>query len=478
MPKFLSVFENGIFLIVVFLLAFIPLYPKFPLIGVNGTFVSVRVEDLIIAFALFLWVVYIVVSGGVKKFFNDRLNQSLLLFFFIGALSLFSAIFLTKTVVPSLGIFHFLRRIELMMLLPLTYSIIKNKKQVVVVLSVLAIAVFLVDVYAVGQKYLHWPVISTDNSEFSRGIVAYLTPDARVNSTFAGPYDLAVFLAMFLAAFTAVFFSIKKIQLKFLSIILAGLSSVVLVLTAARLSFASVVVGVIVSLLLTGKKIFIILFMVIVVLGVLIPSPLRDRLFSTVKILIPSQTQRYIPPAGTLTAKNQINIPNLPHPVATSSAASTESAKAAATISAKPYTNIVAGEPVDKNQLDVFRSLNIRLVQEWPRAIRALIKNPLLGTGYSSLGLATDNDFLRSLGEVGLLGSAAFALILIEISKRVWKNFRSEDKFIKYFSAGALSIIIAFVLNALFIDVFEASKVASIFWMILGVSLATEKFKT
>src|SRR5205814_2283829 len=45
------------------------------------------------------------------------------------------------------------------------------------------------------------------------------------------------------------------------------------------------------------------------------------------------------------------------------------------------------------------RSTSIRLNVEWPRAVRALTKNPLLGTGYSSITLATDNDYLRALGE-------------------------------------------------------------------------------
>ena len=55
---------------------------------------------------------------------------------------------------------------------------------------------------------------------------------------------------------------------------------------------------------------------------------------------------------------------------------------------------------------------------EWPRAIRALKKNPLLGTGYSSITLATDNDYLRLLGETGVLGFLAFLLIGVRLIKR------------------------------------------------------------
>ena len=100
-----------------------------------------------------------------------------------------------------------------------------------------------------------------------------------------------------------------------------------------------------------------------------------------------------------------------------------------------------------------------------------------MGTGYSSIGIATDNDFLRSLGEVGLLGTIAFSLILISIWKKISQGVKSGDKIIRFFSAGSLAAIIVFLVNGLFIDVFEASKVASLFWMILGLNLAVLNLK-
>ncbi|KKQ78687.1 MAG: Cysteine synthase [Candidatus Daviesbacteria bacterium GW2011_GWF2_38_6] len=148
-----------------------------------------------------------------------------------------------------------------------------------------------------------------------------------------------------------------------------------------------------------------------------------------------------------------------------------------ATGSAGIASDITPGEPIDTTQLGVYRSFSIRLNLEWPRAITAFLKNPFLGTGYSSLGIATDNDFLRSLGEVGMLGTAVFILIFIEIIKKIVRLLRENDKFLRYFSIGTLSLILAFVINGLFIDVFEASKVASLFWMIVGLNLSVRNFK-
>jgi O-antigen ligase len=117
------------------------------------------------------------------------------------------------------------------------------------------------------------------------------------------------------------------------------------------------------------------------------------------------------------------------------------------------------------------RSTTIRLNVEWPRAIRAFLKNPLLGTGYSSITLATDNDYLRALGEVGLFGFLAFVFILVKIGlearKIVFSKIPIEVE--KAVLIGLVGGALGFLANALFIDVFEASKVAITFWLLMGL---------
>lgn len=455
------------------LFAFIPLYPKFPLLNVPGTFVAVRLEDILIAIAYIGWAVSLIRSKQFVNFFQDKLNLALLLFFFIGLVSIFSANFLTHTVSGNLSFLHFARRAEFMMLLPLTAAVIRSKRQLQTVLATLSAVVILVNIYALGQQYLNWPVISTTNSEFSKGLILTLTPGARVNSTFAGHYDLAVFLAMSVVLLAGLFFALNR-KLKIFALGLGLLSFWVLMMTAARLSFAATVAGILTSLTLMKKFKVILLLAVVVAATLAYPSQLRDRLISTVTVNLFGQGQRYGGQTEDQRLRNKFNIPTL--------AAKTSSQSAeTSTFATPPYggtaSDIAPGEPTDTTELGVYRSFAIRLNLEWPAAWRAFLKNPFLGTGYSSLGLATDNDFLRSLGEVGILGTVAFALILIEIVKRTIKNFKENDKFIKYFSIGTLSLILAFLLNALFIDVFEASKVASLFWMMVGANLAVRNFK-
>ncbi|MCJ7804886.1 O-antigen ligase family protein, partial [Patescibacteria group bacterium] len=120
-------------------------------------------------------------------------------------------------------------------------------------------------------------------------------------------------------------------------------------------------------------------------------------------------------------------------------------------------------------ELSVEYSSGIRFNVEWPRSLRAFAKNPLLGTGYSSVTLATDNDYLRLLAETGLMGFVAFFLIFLEIGRRVLVFLKKakpnlEKALVVGLAGGALGLLT----NAFFIDVFESSKVAFIFWILMG----------
>ncbi|MDP3014571.1 MAG: O-antigen ligase family protein, partial [Candidatus Subteraquimicrobiales bacterium] len=124
------------------------------------------------------------------------------------------------------------------------------------------------------------------------------------------------------------------------------------------------------------------------------------------------------------------------------------------------------------------RSTTIRLAVEWPRAIRAFQKNPLLGTGYSSITLATDNGYLRALGETGILGLSAFALIFISMFNKL-KSFtfdvykHSFNSFKSIFIASLIGSTIGILITAIFIDIFEASKFAIVYWLFAGLVIGT-----
>ena len=447
--------QTLLFVWLLILSAFIPLYPKFPLINVKGTYVAIRLEDFLIAIAIFWWLV--VTLPKLKSFLSQTLTKSILLFWVIGLLSLFSGIFLTLTTVPHLGFLHYLRRIEVMALFFVAASAIRSAKQVKIWLLVMLFTTIGVVLYGFGQQYLHFPVISTTNREFSKGLILFLSPEARVNSTFAGHYDLAAYLAFFLTMLTALFFSLKKLFHKLAFFLVGLLGFLLLALTAARVSFLAVLLGMASVFLLSGRKKLILALVGVGLLALLISPDLRHRTVATLTVnFLGGGGAKYVPPAQMPGVTNKFSVEN--------------AATGAATPAAVPV-DIVPGEPLNTTELGVERSFQIRFREEWPRAVQAFFKNPFLGTGYSSLTIATDNDYLRSLGEVGFLGTGALVLTFFVIFKKMWK-IRSP------LIIGLLSGLLTVFLTAAFIDVLESSKISQLLWISLGVGWGAINLKT
>src|SRR4030043_452696 len=467
MQKLLQKFEKILSFLILAIIMFVPLYMKFPSTNIPGTSVAIRLEDFLIFITLFLWFTYLILGRKLKGMLKDRLNQVILTFFFIGALSIFTAIFVSHTVVPLIGVLHYLRRVEMLLLLPLGIWVARNiKGSIYFYLFVISIVIIMVNFYALGQRYLDFPSISTINTELAKGLIRFLSPVDRVNSTFSGHYDLAIFLMMGISTISGIIFYFidSKNRFKYPQnikilwmVFLAGVSFIVLIMTAARLSFVATILSVFLALIFLKKKKLLLATFFISLLVLVYPTQLRDRLFATITVNIQRDWKSYFAVSEDQAKRSRLNIPTLP-----SVGKKTETIGAGA-------SDIAPGEPVDTTDLGVYRSMDIRTKVEWPRAIRAFIENPLLGTGYSSLGLATDNDFLRSLGEAGLPGTISFIFIFIILIRKYIQVFRKRSGFVRYLAVGMLAMTFAVLLNSTFIDVFEASKVAFIFWIFNGL---------
>ncbi len=140
---------------------------------------------------------------------------------------------------------------------------------------------------------------------------------------------------------------------------------------------------------------------------------------------------------------------------------------------ASPAAQVIVlhGDFIVKRAAAYDLSFTTRTQGEWPRAIEAFQRNILIGSGYGSVSLAVDNNYLRMLGETGLLGFLSFLalfLCLFIYMKKVYPDIDSPvaKSFVLGFGAG----LIGLALNATLIDVFEASKIAFILWMLMGIT--------
>lgn len=504
--------ENLLLVITGFLLAFIPLFPKLPLFdAIPGYIVRVRLEDFLVAGTLVVWLIQL--WRRKVSFGPNPLAKPILAYLTVGVLSMVSAVFITRTVpLESIHIskmvLHFLRRVEYFSLFFVFYSSVKSLKQLKIYLGILVVTVVGVTLYGYGQKYLYWPAFSTMNREFAKGWALYLTQHARVLSTFGGHYDLAAYSMMMLVILWAIFFNLKRnLQKIAIFFVIAGVFWL-LILTASRTSFIAYITGVTVLFALwvftRGIRWSVPRWTGVVVLSIVVMllfGDLSDRFLKLLKLdqRVSNIKTLLTRPFGTPPKNAEIaflennleavtsksDFPPLPvRPTDVTDEIpqgfeATRSATGAAIVRVVPRT-------YSRNALVYDLSTGIRLDALWPMAWKGFLRNPLLGSGYSTLNKtqvtelteaeSTDNDFLRALGETGVLGFLTFGWILWMVLYLIWKTFtETDDRILSGFMIGLAALIIGLLVNAFYIDVFEASKVAFSFWAVVGLVLGGVK---
>lgn len=476
-----------------FLLAFIPLFPKLPLFDVVQTWVYIRLEDFLVAIVLGVLAILFLKR---KIDLHTPLTIPIFIYWIVGFVSLVIGLVFVRNpdFIVHLAFLHLFRRVEYMgMFFVGYYAVYKNPKAVPVLLWTLVIATLVVILYGVGQKFSGWPAFLTMNEEFAKGVPLRLPPTARIASTFGGHYDLAAYLVLLIPLFGSFVFGMKKLWQKCILFIAATGSLILLLFTASRVSFGVYLVSIVTMLWWKNKKIWIVPVFIASILLLNSVSTASDRFYKTLRfsdVIIDLSTGQ---PIGTLESVNGTNAV-----VSTQEKPDVESLpKGSGFISApqvvskptKTYKTIemfvstplstgsgeiatVSGNFLIQKAFVYDISFTTRFQGEWPKAIAAFKRNMLTGSGYSSLSVATDGDYLRMLGETGILGTVAFLGIFVTLFAlyRKTKPLLSayEDAFVTGLAAG----IVGLFLNATLIDVFEASKVAFTLWPLIGAMVA------
>lgn len=452
---------NPFRIILALLIVFIPLYPKFPLLSVNGTYVAIRLDDIIVALCFFVWFIYQLKN----KFpvFKQKITPLFIAYFIAIIISTLNAILIYQTSSPTILLLNAFRRFEYISLFFISIEGIKNLKDFYYPYIFTLFAILGVALYGYGQKYFQFPVVSTMNEEFSKGQLLQMNVWTRISSTFAGHYDLAAYLSLVLIIIGSVAIITKKKWLKISSFILFLVGFHLLTLTASRVSIFSFWGTIILCFILIRRYLWIIPVSLLVVFSIFNSKDLNQRLLATIPALkIQIQKQQNTPTALPTPTPSV-----LPTPIIAVITKPIKVTSPTPTVFRHPPVYETTPTDVDAG---VARSGEIRFNVEWPRAITAFQKNPLNGTGLGSITLATDNDYLRILGESGLFGFITFVIIFVYLFIRTLPIIIKRPKDLK--SQLALiffSVMLCVWANAIFIDVFEASKVAYTIWIIMAL---------
>jgi hypothetical protein len=516
-----------------FLLAFIPLYPKLPLLDIRNTWVYVRVEDFLVLFVLLAWGITLVKD---KPLIKSPITIPVLLFWLAGGLATIHSILLIVPVVwdifPNVAFLSFLRRIEYMSLFFVAVAAVRDKRAIFPIAVTTVGTVLAVSLYGVGQKYMGLPAYLTMNEEFAKGIPLTLSALSRVSSTFGGHYDLAAFLVLTLPIVVSILFATRHLILKLLLVGVFALGFFVLFMTVSRISVFALFISIGLVLFFQRRKLVLLLLPMgaIGVLVLLAFAPgLVDRFGSTVKTVdvlvdaksghpighvrvvpntyfenkivrqymydsigdvtvLASPSAKFIVPYTELnpevvvltepTAPTGEDLPSgtgyinltLSPDIKRVGEFFYEPDLRESTTSAEAY--VINGQYLIKRAAAYDLSFTTRFQGEWPHAIEAFKRNILFGSGYGSVSLAVDNSYLRMLAEVGLLGFVSFVSIFLLFGVYLYRVLPTvENPLTKSVAWGLAAGIVGLSINAVFIDVFEASKVAFTLWLLMGLVL-------
>lgn len=539
--------DNLVLILAALLIIFIPLYPKIPLWSpIEQYIVRVRLEDLLILIALPLTCLQI--WRGKARLPSKVMIGLFVAYAVVGALSLLWSMFVINIIPLELmhvgkSALHFFRYLEYFSVFFVAYAAIRNKSDLKVLLMILATSVLAIAIYGYLQKFFYWPVYSTMNREFSKGIRLILTEHARIQSTFAGHYDMAAYLVIVLPILMSLAFSTLKWAKKILLFLSFSAGLWLVVMSASRMPFAASLLGIALVILLhavfqptwTKKLVFLlsrslIFGLFFMMLLYYFGQGMLDRLSTVVSnadnpISLTVEFDKLIDPLPIPNSQQLIAwLPKAPAlPEAAEPAPDMEAALVAQIVSIsdqppvpvqpptvapaiprdvyevipEPVTETVINEDGSTSMTVIHKtrvysdcalkhelSLCIRLESLWPWAWQSFTSSPIFGTGYATLNKqfveeftvadSTDNNYLRILGETGLLGMLAFMSILGYLVWQSVKNLRSVSAhLIRPLLIGFLAATIGLLINAVYIDVFAASKVAYTYWLVAGMVLAS-----
>lgn len=480
-----------------FFVAFIPLYPKLPLFDIVQTWVYVRIEDMLVAivaacFVLMLWR---------RKLFPDTaLTIPIVIYWIVGLISLvFSMLFIGPkllTYFPHLALLHYIRRVEYMALFFIGYyALAKKPSHLYAFIWTLALTAVAIIIYGIGQKFLGFPAFLTMNEEFAKGLPLRLPPTARIASTFGGHYDLGAYLVLVIPIFGSLVFGMQKLWQKLFMFVLTAMSLVLLLFTASRISFLVYLVAISVMLIWKKKAVWIVPVIIVSFVMLNFVSSASERFYKTFRfsdVIVDLSTGQ---PIGTLdevqggTAKVETQespaTENLPKGSGFIGVTAPVTDKPSKTIKTIEYITssalatgsgeiaTISGSFLIQKAFVYDISLTTRFQAEWPMAIAAFSRNYLLGSGFSTLSVATDGDYFRMLGETGILGTIAFLGIFMVAFTVFFAGRAKLTAVPESFVVGVFAGIVGLFLNAILIDVFEASKVAFSTWLIMGAAMAT-----
>lgn len=447
------------------LMAFIILLPKISFIAVPGIYFNIRVEDFLIATVYFIYILGLLARK--IKWRYTPLFLPIFVFLFVAFLSTLLGI-ITHTV-PStlLAILYFSRYVEYLGIFFIMLTVFRKER----LSNYLKIVVFIylgVLIYGILAKLSLVPMFRTRRSG---GVPVYYNVNTKfLQSTFGGHYDFGAYLLINLPILLSLLVTVKRKSYQIILGMMLIATGYMLYGSFARSSMFAIWIALLAWLLFRKSKLFFVPILgEISVIWSYISGRFSKYSYKFSLKISDNLWNKIFPSKEQATSPTQI---------ATEEGVTVQSTPSAS-ISQVGNGNGKNVTPVkEKNTVDLGEDIDISLdasaklrFYRWRDLLNRFKEHPLFGNGPSSVGPGADGDYIRWLSELGIIGTLAFLFLL-------WKIFRLEldlykkvsNPLAKYFFLALISALIGLLANALFIDVFESSKIAFYFWFLTGMA--------
>lgn len=436
---------KGNFYILVFIL--LAIFPKINIIDIPGIHIGIRIEDLIILGYTIFIIVKLIKDKNINNY-SKTLKNIFLIFMIYFILCLVSTIlgYIKGYISIYMGMFYLFRKLEYFMFIFIGYDFIKkssnietNKNKFIKTINFIVIIHFLICLLQMTGL-----IGSFDRSQYLSTLI-----QGRVCSTFNGAYEMTAFLLLLAPIYLYKIFS-KKIDI-FSSVIYLFMIGFMILISKSRTSlviflFLMLLMGIYYNKKYLKKILLTFTISVSLLLVMIFGFDLLDKLglsrFTDVDIKEMVEATKY--------AWENKNFEKY--------------LKTGQWYEPSSYYIDGTGNLVMAVECDL--SYFVR-ISHWCQLLDGFTKSPIFGTGVSISQTAADGNYVRIISESGIFGFLLWGILQIYIIKCLNKN--------NEINANTKFGLITLFLGAIFIDVFEASKVMMSFYYILGFALAYNK---
>ena len=398
----------------------IPLFPKLPLIAIKGYVIPVRLDDLLVIFACLVVLLRETQQKTLLK--HVRLALWFLPFLALSFASTMWSVSVLGAVDLKTGLLYWLRILEYFSVFFLAVYEVVTHRRFRMILYGAFVALFLVGVYGILQRYGYVPVFSALHPDDQLLVEASLTGgwNERLFSTFGGPYELAGYYVVVLPVAVSFLLDEPRKLRRFLLAATVILSFTCMYFTYARAVLPSMGIALGVVFIVVRKK----------ALGIVLCA------LGAVPLLVFSQLEFF---------RYRISL----------------------------FFNDPLSDP----------STADRVINRWGIALDSFYESPWVGTGLGSLdkrGFGVDGFYMLLLGMVGIIGVVTFLTLIAFILRFQWISFNTKKVALplRKLAAGLLGATAGLIIYSIFTDGFFVSKIALTFWFLNGLLYAGHRLST